>query len=81
MKGNKLRVLRVLRNKDFHIFRNEKEREKERKWKREDINRHRRLSTLDRNRLDWYSGNLMQWVTIQLFNCDLKIRKCMKEKW
>jgi len=34
MKGNKLRVLRVLRNKDIYIFRNEKEREEERRKQR-----------------------------------------------
>jgi len=34
MKGNKSRLLRVLRNKDIYIFRNEKEREKERKKER-----------------------------------------------
>jgi len=34
MKGNKLRVSRVLRNKDIYIFGNEKERKEERRKER-----------------------------------------------
>jgi len=42
-----------------------KERKKGEKKEKEDRNKYRRLCTLE-IRLD--SGNLMQWVTIQLFN-------------